>query len=237
MSWSGEMTATEESIDDVASLLNSSIYSKAETRKIVRLEIKFNMPMQIRQTYCFGVKSVNREYAGDIDDPARNLLQKIDGMPSGSRNALMILASKTEPEPWSLHDPNSSAAKAFREKLHKVLNDLRGGCGDVLANDVGDDARRDRAKEICAGAAFDLIVGLDAGKPVNYDKNSPLRVLAGFLYDFTNPDPPDLKHQCAAVIAHWRQMSAEQKQAHIDILRADWEKLTGIARKQSAASR
>jgi hypothetical protein len=235
MSWPGEMTATEGSIDDVASLLNSSIYSKAEARKIVRLEIRFNMPMQIRRAYCFGVKSVNREYAGDIDSLARNLLQKIEGMPSGSRDALMILASKTEPEPWSLHDPNSPAAKAFREKLHKVLTDLRGGCGDVLANDVGDDARRDRSKEICAGTAFDLIVGLDAGKPVNYDEASPLRVLAGLLYDYT--DPPDLKHQCVAIIAHWRQMPAEQKQAHIDTLRAGWEKLTGIARKQSAASR
>jgi hypothetical protein len=114
---------------------------------------------------------------------------------------------------------------------------VRSGCGDVLDpnNDIGDDPRRDRRKELCAGCAFDLIVGLDAGSPANYKEDSPLRVLAGLLYDTASP--PDLKHQCAAVTAHWHSLSEAGQGAHIDALRRGWEKLTGISAKKTAISR
>jgi hypothetical protein len=226
------MAGDDEKLEYTAGLLSSAIYSRAGVREIVRFEIESNLPQQIKQPLCFGVKSENRAFARDISDLVAKLLRKIEVMPPGSRDALMILAAKTEPERWSPYDASSPAAKTFRGKLHKVLSDLHSGCEDMLANDVGDDARRDRAKEICAGCALDLIVGLDAGEPVNYDKNSLLRVLAGSLYDFANPDPPDLKHQCAAVIKHWRQMPDAQR-AHIDKLRTDWEFVTGIAPQKS----
>jgi hypothetical protein len=230
------MADEEEKIDWIAGFLSSTIYSKAEIREIVRCEIKWKLPQQIKQPPSFGVKSENRAFAREIDDLAGKLLRKIETMPPGSRNALMILASKTGLEAWAPYDANSPAAKAFRGKLHKALTDLRTGCEDIISNDVGDDLKRDREKEVCAGCALDLIVGLDAGKPVNYDKNSPLRVLAGFLYDFDNPNPPDLKHQCAAAVAHWHQMPDAQR-AYIDALRTEWENLTGIGPRKSEISR
>jgi hypothetical protein len=159
------ITATEESIDGVADLLCSVIYSKDEVRRIVRFEIKQKLRLQFGQGYRFGIKSENREYAEDVADLAGQLLKKIERMPRGSRDALMILASQGEPERWSLYDAKSPAVKAFREKLHKVLAGLRNGCEAILVGDVGDDKKRDRPKEICAGCALDLYVGLDAGKP------------------------------------------------------------------------
>jgi hypothetical protein len=232
------MTApTDETIDGIAGLLHSAIYSKADVRKIVRVEITAKLPRQIDQPYCFGVKSTNRRYAKDIDDLAGKLLKTLDRMPSGSRDAFMILASKGEPEAWSPLDASSPAAKAFRQRLWKTLTDLRSGCGDICDpnNDIGDDLKRDRRKEICAGCAFDLIVGLDAGTAANYKEDSPVRVLAGLLYDAANP--PDLKHQCAAVIAYWHSLSDADQRAHIDALQAGWEKLTGISAKKTALSR
>jgi hypothetical protein len=229
------MATDIERIDGVASLLPSALYSKAVVREIVRFEIESNLPRQIKHPLSFGVKSENRAFAREIDDLAGKLLRKIETMPPGSRDALMILASQGEPEAWSLHDANSPAAKTFRGKLNKVLSDLRDGCENMLAGDVGDDAKRDRRKEICAGCAFDLIVGLDAGKPVNSSEASPLRVLAGLLYDFAKP--PDLKHQCADIIAQWHQMSDTEQRAHIDKLRTDWDTVTRIAPRKSEISR
>jgi hypothetical protein len=108
---------TEEMIDGVADLLHSSIYSKAETREIIRVEIAIVLPQQIGQPYCFGVRSVNRQYAKEIDILAQTFLKTLNRMPSESRDALMICMSKAEPEAWSLHDAGSPAAKAFRQRL------------------------------------------------------------------------------------------------------------------------
>jgi len=228
-------------IDTIADHLRSKTYSRREVETVVRFEIEHNLPQQIKEPYLYGLQGDNRGYADDIRNLVQQLLQKLEGAPAGTRNALLILASRTEPERWSLHDGDSPAAKVFKQKLLKGLTDLQRACDDILndSNTIGDHHNRDRAKELCAYCALELIVGLNAGKPTSSSPNSPIRVISGALFKAIAPNRvmkrPDLRDKCVDAIARWRGMSDADRAAHIDRLWSNWE-FTGMIARKSVSS-
>jgi hypothetical protein len=219
-----------EIVDAIVDHLPSSNYSKSEIAVVVRLELEHLLPWQIAEPPIFGKQAENKKYAKEIDRLTGKLLEKLEEAPKGTANSLYILASRCEPLKWSLYDPYSPAVKHFRQTLLAGLASLRTACSDITApgNVVGDHHNRDHIKQLCAGCALDLIVGLVAGEPTNSSENSPIRVIAGVLYDAVGPrlkkngEWSDLKDQCAEVGAHWRGLSEGNKRAHIAKLRLNW---------------
>lgn len=226
----------------IARRLRSKVYSSSEVRTVVRFELEHNLPQQLAPptpwcsgSYPYGRQADNRQYADDIKGLVKQLVQKIEAAPAGTRNALLILASRTEPEKWSLHDPNSPAARAFRQRLLKGLADLQRACDDILdeRNTIGEHHNRDRAKDLCAGCALDLIVGLEVGKPTN----SPVRDIADDLFLAISPTTksPNLRRHCEAAIETWLKMSEPARSEHIDQVWADWELTRMVARKPASS--
>jgi hypothetical protein len=222
--------AVEDLIDTIADHLRSRTYTPSVVKAVVRIEIEHLLPMELARPPLFGMQTDNQEYADEIEKLTNDLIKKLKGGPPGTLNALFILASRTEPLKWSLLDTESPAVTHYREKLLKVLADLKRGCQEILANKkgVGDHHNRDRVKQVCAGCALDLIVGLEAGKPTNSSTRSPIRVISAALFEAIAPDQPakgrpGLREQCVQVIGDWRKMSADDMKAHIERLRSKWE--------------
>ena len=180
-----------EIVETIVDHLRSSTYSRSEIAAVVRLELEHLLPWQIAGPPIFGKLAENKKHAKEIDKLIGKLLETLEETPKGTANSLFILASRGEPLKWSLHDPHSPAVKHFRQTLLAGLAGLRRACSDIMApgNVVGDHHNRDRVKQLCAGCALDLIVGLDAGEPTNSSENSPLRVIAGVLYGTVGPRP------------------------------------------------
>jgi hypothetical protein len=129
----------EEHVKTIARRLKSKIYSSSEVRAAVRCELQHILPAQLAEPYPFGLQADNRQYADDIGALAGELLRRLEHGPAGARNALLILASQTEPEKW-WHDINSPAAKAFRQRLLKNLADLQRARDEIWddKNVIGD---------------------------------------------------------------------------------------------------
>jgi len=233
----------DDCVKTVADHLCSQLYSRKEVEAVVRLEVRDLLPVQIAQPPIFGRQSENQLYAKEIDVLVGELLRKLEGAPPRTRDVLFILASRTQPLSWSL-DVNSPAAKHFKTTLLTGLTDLRRGCEEVRRNKngIGDHHNRNQAKQLCAGCALDLIVGLDAGRPTNSSPQSPIRVIAGLLFEAVAPDQlqkkkrqPDLLEQCRETVAHWRSMSDVGRGTHIDAIWATWEFKGMIARKSASS--
>jgi hypothetical protein len=230
-----------DTINAIRRCLPSGTFSKSKIEAVVRFELQ-QLPLQIAEPLSFGMRAENLQHAEEIGSLAGQLVEKLERAPKGTRNSLFILASRCEPLRWSLNDPDSPAVKQYRQTLLVRLESLHRACGDVAApgNVVGDHHRPDNVKQLCAGCALDLIVGLDAGKPTSSSVNSPIRVIASSLFEAVAPtrgakggrhndhDAPDLREQCVEVIAYWRNLSATEKKAHVDGLRTGWTKFTGM---------
>jgi hypothetical protein len=218
----------DEHVETIELRLKSKIYSQSEIRAAVRCELQYILPAWLAKPYPFGLQPANRRDAADIKDLVKKLVQKLERTP-----AVLILAARMEPEKWSLRDANSPAVKALK---HRLAN-LQRGCDEVLDqnNVVGDHPNRDRVKEICAGCAIDLIVGLEAGRPTN----SPVRDIASDLFMAISPDPPaktpDLRRHSEAEIARWPKMSEAAQKAHIDQVWTRWEFTQMITRKSASS--
>jgi hypothetical protein len=240
------VAAPGAAIDTIVDQLHSKTYLKTDVKAAVRIELEYVLPIELAKAPLFGKQADNQKFAEDVGGLVRKLLRKLEGAPVGTRNVIYILASRTEHERWSLGDPNSPAAKHFKEKLQKVLADLQRGCADILRNKgtIGDYHTLDRAKQLCAGCALDLIVGLDAGKPTNSTRLSPIRIISRNLYEAIAggrsakwlKSSQDLREQCVDVIAHWRRLSDADRRAHIDQLWSNWESTGMIARKSGSSS-
>jgi hypothetical protein len=178
---------------------------------------------------------------------AGELLRKLEGAPKGTRDVMFIMASRGQQLTWS-PSINSPAATHFKKTLLTGLADLQRGCSDIRRNKngIGSHHNRDQAKQLCAGCAIDLIVGLEASEPTNSDKSSPIRVISGALFEAIVPERsaewlkkkkrrPDLREQCVEVVAHWRRMSDADRTAHIVRLWSKWE-FTGMTARKSASS-
>jgi hypothetical protein len=200
------------------------------------------LPRQAAAPPWFGWQGENRRYANEIGLLAGKLLEKIDHTPIGAREAILILAARSEASKWSPNNPASPAVKRFTETLYATLIGLWQACDDIAApgNIVGAHHRRDHTKHLCAGCALDLIVALDAGKPTSSSTNSPIRVIAGTLFQAVTPNRtkhrrPDLREQCEEAIAQWRNMSKVDKADHIDKLWSAWTKFTGMTARRSVS--
>jgi hypothetical protein len=225
-------------VDLISDHLSSHAYSKEQVKAVVRAEIKHILPLWLAQPPIFGKQGENQTYAQEIGELTGKLLTKLKGAPPGTRNVLYILGSQSEPLEWSLHDPNSPAAGHYKQKLVKALEDLQRACDDIRENRraIGEHHNENRSKQVCAGAALDLIVGLECGRPTYSSANSPISIIAGALFEAAVPGQPvgQMKDQCIEVVAHWRQLPDADKRAHLDQLWANWE-FTGIAPRKSTS--
>jgi hypothetical protein len=111
----------------------------------------------------------------------------------------------------------SGIGDRYGNVLLMALQDLQNGCAIILdsryKNKVGDYHTLDKTKLFCAAEAFNLMVGLDAGRPAN---GNPFQSITNSLFEIVAPaeakawrsdhkDPPDLRTQCARVLANWRK--------------------------------
>ncbi len=239
--------AIDEIVDTIALHLRSQKYSRSQVEAVARIELEHFLPMQLAEPPLFGRQADNQKYAEEIEALAHDLLQKLEGAPKGTRDVMFIMASRGQRPSWN-PSINSPAAIHFKETLLTGLAALQRGCNDIRRNKsgIGDHHNRDRAKQLCAECAIDLIVGLEAGEPTNSDRSSPIRVISGVLFEVTAPERsaywlkkkkrrPDLREQCVEVVARWRGMSDADRTAHIDRLWSNWE-FTGMTARKSASS-
>jgi hypothetical protein len=242
-----------EAIDEcvvgtIADHLRSQRYSRSQVEAVVRIELEHLLPMQLAEPPLFGRQADNQKYAEEIEALVGELLRKLECAPKGTHDVVFIMASRCQQLTWA-PSINSPAATHFEKTLLTGLADLQRGCSDIRRNKngIGDHHNRDQTKQLCAGCAIDLIVGLEAGKPTNSGESSPIRVISGLLFEVIAPDrsadwlkkkkcKPDLREQCVEVVARWRGMSDADRRAHIDQLWSTWEFTGMIARKFSSSS-
>jgi hypothetical protein len=220
--------ATEKFVTLIADQVKSKSYSRAQVENVIRLEL-LQMPSLIARGPMFGRVAENRARAKEIGGLAKKLRRTITTLPPGADRAFFLIASRT----WPRID--DGAAQTFKRNFVDRLDDVLIACAVVLheESDVGDYHRWDHEKQLCAGCALDLIVGLDAGPPTNSTPDSPIRVISALLFKALLPQrfkqhqskkggEPDLRDQCAEVHKVWGQMPAEQRQARVERLRQSW---------------
>ena len=169
-------TEPDQFIDTIIRCLPSRTLPRSKVEAVVRFELLHQLPLQIAEPPIFGLQAENLQYAKEEVGPlAGQLLQKLEHGPRGTRNSLFILAARCEPLRWSLKDPDSPAVEQYRQTLLAGLRSLCRACDDIAApgNRVGDHHRRDHIKQLCAGCALDLIVGLDRDDETNRDVYPP----------------------------------------------------------------
>jgi hypothetical protein len=207
--------AAEDLIEGIVSELHSRTYSKRDVERVVKWEVQKILPAWLSQDFLYGLHAANRKHAVAIRGIVLQLRQQIERLPPGTDRALFTLASR-----------RYKGIAAFKEGLFTGLHELEQACAAICDrnNEIGDHHNRDKDKEICAGAALDLIVGLDAGRPTSSDINSPIRVIASLLYQSLRDTTaePDLRNQCNGAAAQWRKMSPAERTAHIEHLRTTW---------------
>jgi len=230
-------THREEYIDRIADELTKSAIPRSTIKRIVGREITEIMPGQLAAKPMYGLEADNRKLAKKVGALALDLLRSISDASAEGCNALFTIASQRHQPKWPNVDQR--IVTTIRTELLSHLEDIRAASVIVLdkQSHVGDHDNRDGDKQICAGAALDLIVGLDAGRPTNSSEGSPIRRIASLLFQVTLPDrlkewrregrnrwneEPDLRQQCTEVAETWRKMLAESQQAHIERLRSRW---------------
>ena len=203
----------EDFVPAIADALQASPFSRSEVEQAARRQI--DVLREWLQERPFGGRADNKQYAKEVESLARQLQQKLEGAPEGTRRILFTFAfyGRKVPRPENV---NHVAVEKYRKECLARLKRIRTGCAVISAEPVGDYHTVDVTKGLCAGAAFSLMIGVDAGRPTNGD---PLRVIANLLFEAVAPDrveewrehhrgeAPDLRRQCQEVLKHQRGRS------------------------------
>jgi hypothetical protein len=228
-------TGIEKFVPTIADHLQSNRYSRSQVEAVVRRQFDSLLTV-IKSSPLFGIKAENREYADAIALLARKLQQKIEGAPEGTDTALFVAAlysrhlQDIRPE-----DINWHALGRYRKLFFSGLKAMQQGCAIVAnpKNNMGDYHTPDRTKRHCASSAFELMVGLEAGRPASSGENSPLRIIANTFFEAVSPErvaerielhrkKPDLRTQCEDVLKHWRARPEADLEQLCQVCRMTW---------------
>jgi hypothetical protein len=213
--------------------LKSSPRSKHDVDLIVRWQIDV-LRKVIKGATAFGERADNKRYGREIEALARELVQKLDVMPSGTHQALVASSTysglPTSAWPYP-EDADWEAIQRYSEGLRAHLVALQAGAAAIKAHKVGYYHTIDKTKRFCAGSAFDLMIGLEAGVPTHGD---PLRFIANSLFQIITPgdEDRDLRGQCDDILARWRKYP-DRLQKHTKQLRHDFSQM--IAEKSDSS--
>jgi hypothetical protein len=212
-------------IDVIVGNLKASPRSRHDVDLIVRAvidDLNGVLKNALAGEPSLGVQAVNKRYGREVEALTRSLLKKLYALPEGTLRALMSLSAYSGqsipkwPENWDWE-----MIKRYSEVMRSHLVALQAGATTIRSEKIGYYHNVGYTKRFCAGAAFDLMTGLEAGTPTQGD---PLLLIANTLFEIVTGKERDLRGQCEDVLAHWRD-NPDRLRENAERLRHDFTRM------------
>ena len=184
--------------------LKSQTFKRNQIELAVRREIELLTDADDSEHIHLGRQTENLKYADEISELLRELLKKINSAPEGTQQALYswgLYREKFKPPAIDWHEVGR-----YKLRFLFYAESMGQACSLIKRTKFGTHHNVKPMKRHYAQSAFNLIVGLDAGRPTNSSENSPLRIIASHLCTVVAPtdEGGDLRLQCEEVVSYWR---------------------------------